>query len=206
MLKQEPGFVGAVAWSPDGRLAAASNYAGEINIFQTSDWAVVSTLAGHQSGVTEVAWSPDGQHIASASADSTTRIWRSTDYSLLQTLVAENPQTVTGVVWSPESDLLAATDWGGMTYLWDAVGGTQQMAFELPNPGGIAFDVQYSPDGNIVTNGHVLWQATDGRIIRSVPNPDYATSRGAAWTSDGATLITSYDDGTIWVWDVDMTF
>ena len=47
----------------------------------------VSSLEGHEKGVSSVRFSPDGTRLASASADKTVRIWRVADGACLATLV-----------------------------------------------------------------------------------------------------------------------
>lgn len=65
--------VGALAWSPDGRMIAAgvfNKYASDENtvkIWNTNTMTCIAILIGHTSDISSVAWSPDSSEIASSS-------------------------------------------------------------------------------------------------------------------------------------------
>ncbi len=67
-------MIWASVWSPDGRLATASQDQ-TVGLWDVHKGKHLGTLTGHTDDVTAVAWSPDGRLLASASKDMTVRIW-----------------------------------------------------------------------------------------------------------------------------------
>lgn len=75
VLPGREGDVGfrTVAWQPQGKLLAAGDGAGELNVWDTRRWKVIVTQK-FSAAVTALAWSPaDEPRLAVASADGTTR-------------------------------------------------------------------------------------------------------------------------------------
>ena len=61
-------------FSPDGKLLAASNAAGDLVIRRTSDWKMVRRLQ-HPGGATSMAITPDSRSLISAGYDGRVRVW-----------------------------------------------------------------------------------------------------------------------------------
>ncbi len=70
-----PGYGGAVAFSPDGRLVAGGAADGTVHVWLVNDGSLVWALTGHKDGFHELRFSPDGRMLFSASADRTVRAW-----------------------------------------------------------------------------------------------------------------------------------
>jgi WD40 repeat protein len=62
-----------IAFSPDGKTAAAGSY--DIQIWELASGRQLRTLAGHSCYATRVMYSPDGSMLASGSADGTILLW-----------------------------------------------------------------------------------------------------------------------------------
>lgn len=78
------GQVDVVAFSPDGKYAAAGSQDGKIRIWDVQSGAKVRTLTGHSDEISGLAFSPDGKKIVS-SGDASARLW---DVSTGEELVA----------------------------------------------------------------------------------------------------------------------
>src|SRR5215216_2592849 len=79
VLRGHTGWIGRIAWSPDGSYLASPSEDKTIRMWDTSSGQCVHTLEGHTDTVHSVAWSPDGQRLASASQDQTIRIWETAE-------------------------------------------------------------------------------------------------------------------------------
>ena len=77
---------GAVAWSPNGKLAATGRHFGEIDIWDAENWELVRTLAGHPSiaanrkypddaKVFHLRFSADSRHLISGGRDESISQW-----------------------------------------------------------------------------------------------------------------------------------
>lgn len=75
-----------VAFSPDGKLFAAGREFGEIDFFNTSNWAEARTVDGGSMGICSLVFSPDATKLASSSYDGSVILWRVADGARLYAL------------------------------------------------------------------------------------------------------------------------
>jgi WD40 repeat protein len=163
--------VGPVAFSPDGRVLAAGDYAltrqtpgGPAD--RTSLWDVsarrqFATLTEPGSrGVTSVAFSPGGQTLATADGGGNVYLWEVATRHLAATLTGPGAAGLDSVAFSRGGQTLAAAGKGGRIYLWRVA--TRRLAATLTDPGGGSVDsVAFSPGGQTLAGGdnnHIyLW-------------------------------------------------
>lgn len=119
-----PGPFGDTVLSPDGRLLAAVDPKGDIQIRSLPTAEVVGVLKGHTRKGTRLAFSPDGRTLASICDDRTIRLWHiATQRELLQFQSPDEDQGPFFLEISPDGRALAATrvdDRGPVTWLYFA--------------------------------------------------------------------------------------
>jgi WD40 repeat protein len=71
ILKDNAGWVGAVAFSPDGKHLAVGTSDGAIGVWEVPGGKKVVASGSHQDAVSALAWSKDGKQIVSGSHDGT---------------------------------------------------------------------------------------------------------------------------------------
>lgn len=192
-----------VAWSPDGRLLAASSDDNSIRIWDAGAGVLCKTLQGHYGSVYGVAWSPDGRLLASGSSDDTIRIWELASGTLRRTLHGHSAP-VLSVAWSLDGRILASGSDDGTVRFW----GTETGAIHrtLAGHAPIFQSVAWSPNGRTLAAASddmrvLIWDAQGGTILHKFRrHSNYIYS--VAWSPDGERLASSTGHGTISLWNV----
>lgn len=142
----EPGdFVSAkrVAYSPNGKLLAASNR-NQVKIYDPASGDLIKILSGQQADVTAIAFSADGKSIASGSMEGMTIIWDvSTGDFLLQ--LAGHTDAIEGVSFSPDGNWLITAGDDATMKIWDVTTGALLRDFQ--DFTGVIDSGVFSPDG-----------------------------------------------------------
>jgi WD40 repeat protein len=105
VLEDHHGTVTAVAFSPDGKLASASND-NMVRVWEAATGSCLGVLEGHTKSVNAVAFSPDGELIASASYDKTVRVWEVVTGLCLNRLKHRYARTPSAIAFSPDRQYL----------------------------------------------------------------------------------------------------
>ena len=132
------GAVGAVQFSPDGRILARS-YGGTVALWNIADPARatrIATLTGQDGDVSAVSFSPDGHLLASASDDGTVVLWSIADPAhpaRTATLHAPVPPPAP-VNFSPNAALAFSADGHTLTMVEDS---TTVTRWNVTGPGAV---------------------------------------------------------------------
>src|SRR5712691_9273568 len=85
-LRGHTGWIGRIAWSPDGRMLASPSYDQTIRLWDAETGELLRTVGGNEGKVFGVAFDPVGRMLASASTDNTVELWEPASGKLIRTL------------------------------------------------------------------------------------------------------------------------
>ena len=180
--------------SPSGKMIAINVYGDELNVLEVGKREPLAELTGLEGRLGRAkAFSLTGHRIASVDTNDNIHIWECSDgesWKKRTTIINDEEFTYglvhspTGLAFSPDGKRLASIsrsrDW--KAGLWDVDSGKQIAELPLtplsnqrtyrPYDTGIAF----SPRGDIIAGGTwgeiVLWDATDGKVLMTLPQPE----------------------------------
>jgi WD40 repeat protein len=202
------GWVGCLAFSPDGRRLAVG--AGRVpvldrrlRVWNSDTGQEVFSRQAHKFNVSAVAFSADGRWVATGSLDHTAKLWDAMTGQEKCTLEGHTGGVV-GVAFHPDSGRLATAADDGTVKVW----GVDGKLLLSVSGGGPVHAVAYSPDSKLLAagldNGVVkLWDAAgkEAFVIRGHTGRNTGVS-GLSFSPDGKRLATAGCDEPVKVWDV----
>ena len=198
--EQLPGTSHVVYRSDDGRIISLNQYGDNLKISEVGKNESVVELPPLEAGLGRAkAFSPTGHRIASVDENDNIHIWERSgnkswekhptviNHSEFTDSLAYSPS---GLAFSPDGKRLASIsrslDW--KAGLWDVDSGEQISELPLtPLPSragryiiytyrGYDTGIAFSPRGDIIAGGKwgeiTLWDATDGKVLRTLPQPE----------------------------------
>jgi WD40 repeat protein len=200
-------LIQSVRFSPDSRLLAAGSYQ-IVTVWTAPEGNLLKELAGHVGSVLSVAIASDGKTAFSGGQDKTIRAWNLADGKLLRTFTGPAPVTAIAIVPGGQSVLTGASD-GTVRWL-DALDGRERMSRRWHT--GAVLDLA-AFIGSPPTTMRALSVAADGTArVGTVTSKDAVETpplvlaghkgavRSSVITSDGQTIVTGGDDGTVRFW------
>ena len=208
----------SVAFSPDGKLLAASAYdtytKGGFQMFVVWNVAdrrqVWSAQDKEESSRFEcIVFSPDGKTIAAGGLRNRVKFWDAATGRLRERLDAPNRYTnegINGLAFSPDGKQLATAADDGAVRVWDVESLKEVAALRGEN--GEAKSVAWSPDGTTLAVGYEhgstgVWHLPGRKLRELLKSNDRHGVTGVAFSSDGTLLATAQWSGdTVMMWQV----
>jgi RNA polymerase sigma factor (sigma-70 family) len=110
-------YVNAVAFSPDGKLVAASTGGEAVHVWDVAKGEAVVAMKGSSGGHRTVAFSPDGKVVAAGGHDGKVRLWDARTGELRATLKGHGAE-VHSIAFAPDGKTLASTSQDQTLRLW----------------------------------------------------------------------------------------
>ena len=187
----------SVRFSPDGSAIATTSRDATVRLWRADTGAETAVLRGHRSWVNDAIFSPDGKTVASVSVDWELRHW--TAGGVLRDVMAGHQNDIIGVEFSADGRHILTASKDGTARLWDTQGEVENTA--VPDWTGKIDDAIRSLDGRFRIrmgpgNAASILDAASG-AARSVLTGHTAPINAAAFSPDGARILTASDDGTV---------
>jgi eukaryotic-like serine/threonine-protein kinase len=197
-----PGPIHAVAFSPDGSIAATAGEGGTIWLWDVVTGDPLGEGLPHRAKVGALAFSPDGRTLLTGGEDCYARLW-DVSTGAEEEVSFHHESSVLGVAFSPDGGKVVTAGTDGTAQLWDAgtgdpIGRPMRHKWHVD---GVAF----APDGRAILTASwdrtaQLWDATTGIPIgQPLSHEDWVSS--VAFSPDGKTLLTGSYDRTARLWD-----
>jgi len=203
VLKGHTGWVGGVAFAPDGTLLATGSADQTVRLWELPGGRLQRTFSGHTETVSAVAFSPDGKTLASASFDGTVRLWDAATGKSRAVLRAGRGAVLT-IAFSSDGKRLATGGFDSRVYLWETEAGVVKQT--LKGHRSWVNAVAWSTSDHLATgssDGTVrLWNAS-GTFERELVGSDRdGEVRSVTWAADGKSVAAGMRYGVVNVWSV----
>lgn len=195
-----PGYVEALAFSPDGLLAAAS-VEGPLTLFGKDSGEPRIELTGHGFGASALSFDPDGRALASAGQDGTVRLWDTREGSETARLDG-GAAWVSSVSFSPDGRYLAAAA-GRRIRLWKSGREGCEFLWESEDHASTVTDLRWRPG----SSGGLISSSYGGLALFKPSGPEPArrfewkgSTLTIACSPDGKYIATGDQDSTVHLW------
>ncbi len=216
-LSSSPDFV----FSLDGKMLASSDFRdrnGDILMwnldnakrsflqtifFRPKSANLTHTLSGHTDEVDTMVFSPNGKMLASSGYDERLCLW---NVQTAENIFTQEDHSVSGdaLIFSPDSKVLASASYTRIV-LWDTTTGLQIKKTKAQD---VVNTLQYSPDNKVLLSGSYKKgriQLFDAQFLQHISTHQGHTGKviKLMFLSDGKTLVSASEDGTMLLWDWD---
>jgi len=187
-------FFGALAWSPNGKFLATSDYDRGLVAFDISTGEIISLQKDFLMSPYDISWSPDDSRlVATGDLGYGFRRWRiDTDESVR--LYDRRVDAAIQLAWSPDGKRIASAHTNGTICFWTAK--TNKCDGLIKAHQNFASSLAWLPDGNqLATGGGIIriWDTHNGNLINSFGLNDHSLYSQLKWLPNG--ILVSLETG-----------
>lgn len=198
-----PGWVGSVAFSPDGKMLVTACSDGHARLWDSQSGRPLESPPTHTDYVVAVAFSPDSQSLVMGSYDQTATIWDLRSRRVRHTMVGHRGG-VTCVAYAPSGHIVATAGIDQTIRLWRADSG--QLDRTLTGHKSWVNSIAFSPDGKSLISGSSdgtvkAWSIDTGKVQTLIASK--AEVRSVAVSPNGKYVAAGIRYGAIKVWDTE---
>ena len=203
-LEGHGGRVNSAAFSPDGSRVVTASDDNTARVWEAASGRLVAELEGHGGPVNSAAFSPDGARVVTASDDTAARVWEPGGGRLVFQLKGHG-----GPVDQPRS---ARTDPASSPRRGTGRRGCGRRRAAGWSPRWMVTVIRSIPPRSArtgpassprrTTSTARVWEAASGRLV-AVLKGHGGPVKSAAFSPDGARVVTASDDNTARVWRLD---
>ncbi len=195
-------FVQALAYSPDGKMIAATGAGRAITLWDVATGKEMRQFP-NEGQPPALAYSPDGKMLAT-SWSNVCRLWDVGTGKELRQLKTGQAGYVYSIAFAPDSKTVATACGDGTVTLWDAQTGAEQSQINTKQGDEVRTAV-FSPDGRVLASGGKdgtirLWDPRTSKELRRIEG-NAEDIHSLRFSPDGKRLASSGSDGSIRLWD-----
>lgn len=209
MLGENEQRIGAIAFSPDGRILVSGNSDGVIKFWDLATGKILTSIKSAQPVIESLAFAPDGRTLIGSSrpervADSTVRIWEAPAGKELTQLEVHG-ERISHATFSADGKQIITGASDGLVRVWDAWSGKELRALQ---PQIKVRSLAVSPDGKTIAavGGPevVLLDLTTGKVLATLKLTGTAASAqpSIVFSPDGKLLAIARGAGAIELVDI----
>jgi len=173
----------SVAFNLDGSCIAVGSREGVITLWDLKEGSEIRAFSGHQAMTFSIAFSPDGKHFASGSLDKTVRLW-DIEEGKVRTFEGHNAPVLC-VDFRSDGEYIASSSIDGCIKIWRI-----DVVEEL-------LSLQVSSKHHYLPVQIIPWNTS------SSPFGEHEVYGCLDFSPNGEVLVTSGDDNTIRLWDIE---
>jgi len=200
----QPGWVSALAFSPDGGTVACGHDDGFVRLWDVRTQRQVGEIPAHADAVSAIQFSAQGDRIATAGEDRVVQVWNAETHKLLATLKSHTDR-IPALTWSPDGSLLVSAGWDTSARVWRP-GVSAEPEMLLNSHADQVLCATFSIDGKLLAtadseNDVYLWSSAASGKVRHALRGHAGEVRSLAFNRDGTILASAGADRVIHLWD-----